>query len=172
MLRSPRLDLLELTTETLARIAGGDRAAVEADLGAEAPGEWLGVVPARVNHELLRADPDAGPWLSRAIVLREEQRLVGEVGFHNPPDDLAVVEIGYEVLPGYRRRGIAREAIHALTDWAYSTGAARVVYATIARANHASIALVRSLGFRFDEACIDPVEGPLVFYECKLPLPR
>ena len=172
MLRSPRLDLPELTTETLARIAGGDRAAVEADLGAAAPDEWLDAVPAAVNYQLLRQDPEAGPWLSRGIVLREERRLVGEVGFHSPPDELAVVEIGYEVLPGYRRRGIAREAIRAVTDWAYSTGLARLVYATIAQANLPSIALVRSLGFTFDEACVDPVDGPLVFYEGKLPLVR
>ncbi|NKQ56697.1 GNAT family N-acetyltransferase [Amycolatopsis sp. K13G38] len=172
MLRSPRLDLVELCPETLARIADRDRAWVEAKLGVEVPEPWLDVVPAEVNHKLVREDPAVAPWLSRGIVLREECRLVGEIGFHSRPDSLAVVEIGYEVLPEYQRRGIAREAAYALTDWAHATTEATVVYATIARTNRASIALVRSLGFRYDETYIDPVEGPLVFYESKLPLAR
>jgi len=172
MLRSPRLDLVELCPETLARIADRDRAWVEAKLGAEVPEEWLDVVPAEVNHRLLREDPTAAPWLSRGIVLRDECCLVGEIGFHNRPDSLAVVEIGYEVLPGFQRRGIAREAVYALTDWAHAANEARVVYATIARSNRASLALVRSLGFRYDETYVDPVDGPLVFFESKLPLAR
>jgi RimJ/RimL family protein N-acetyltransferase len=170
-IRSERLDLVELTSETLRWIVERNVPALSAELGVEVPRPWLEIVPAQVNHKLVRDDPATQPWLSRGIVLRETGSLVGELGFHNPPDDLSVVELGYEVLPSYRRRGIAREAIRALTDWAYSTGAARIVYVTIAAGNVASISLVRSLGFRFDEDYDDPVDGPLVFYESRLPLP-
>jgi RimJ/RimL family protein N-acetyltransferase len=170
--RSARLDLVELTENLLALTAARDTAALTAEVGFEVTREWTEIVPAQENLKALREDPAVLPWLSRGIVLREAGALVGEVGFHSPPDELAVVELGYEVLPGFRRRGIAAEAIRALTGWAYSTGEASSVYATIAADNPASIGLVRSLGFRFQEDYHDPVDGHLVFYESRLPLPR
>ncbi|HKS49326.1 MAG TPA: GNAT family N-acetyltransferase [Amycolatopsis sp.] len=170
-IRSERLDLLELSEEALERIIAEDAPGLASVLGVEVPEPWLAAVQAEENHKIIQADPAATPWLSRGIVLRSARRLVGEVGFHQPPDDLAVVELGYEVLPEYRRQGIAAEAIRALTGWAHSTGRADTVYVTIERRNEASIGLVRSLGFRFDEDYDDPVDGPIVFYESALPLP-
>lgn len=172
VLRSARLDLLELPAPALRHAADGDRAALAATLGAHVPPDWPAILPAEENLAALRGDPTLLPWLSRAIVLRAERVVVGEIGFHEAPDQLAVVELGYEVLPAYRRRGIAREAILALTDWAYSTGSAATVYATIDRDNAASIALVRSLGLHQDENHAEPADGPLVFFERALPLPR
>src|SRR5438067_7167355 len=150
VIRSERLDLLELNTEALQLIMDKDGAGLGALLGVEVPRAWLDIVQAEENHRTIFADPRAQPWLSRGIVLRDTGCLVGEVGFHQRPDDLAVVELGYEVLPGYRRQGIAGEAIRALTDWAHSTGLAEIVYVTIERHNAASIGLARSLGFAFD----------------------
>ncbi|GAB3007779.1 GNAT family N-acetyltransferase [Amycolatopsis acidiphila] len=172
ILRSVRLDLVELTEDLLRLAAERDVAALAAELGVRVGPEWPEIIPARENLKAVREEPAVQPWLSRGIVLRDEGTLVGEVGFHNPPDELAVVELGYEVLPAFRRRGIAAEAVRALTDWAFATGEASTVYATIAHGNTASIRLVRSLGFRFQEDYHDAVDGHLVFYECPLPLPR
>ncbi|HVV09254.1 GNAT family N-acetyltransferase [Amycolatopsis sp.] len=166
---SPRLELVELSPQLLLWIADRDREAVAASLGVSVPADWPATVPARTNFKLLRDDPASRPWLSRGIVLREERTLIGEVGFHSPPDELAVVELSYEVLPGYRRRGFAAEAVRALTDWAYESGDAGTAYATIAADNAASIGLVRSLGFRRGEGCEEP---GILFYESGLPLAR
>lgn len=171
-IRSARLDLVELPENLLRLTAEQDAAALTAELGVDVTHDWAEIVPAKENLRALRDEPAVLPWLSRGIVLRESGAMVGEIGFHNPPDELAVVEVGYEVLPGFRRRGIAAEAIRALTDWAYSTGDASSVYATISHDNTASIGLVRALGFRFQEEYHDAVDGHLVFYERALPLPR
>jgi [ribosomal protein S5]-alanine N-acetyltransferase len=171
-IRTERLDLVELSPAALQAITGRETARLSAELGVEVPESWYDIVPAEENLKLVHTNPNAGPWLSRGIVYRADARLVGEIGFHTPPDDLAVVEMGYEVLPEYQRRGIAREAILALTDWAHASGLAEIVYVTIAQDNAPSIALARSLGFRFDEHFRDPVDGPIVFYESRLPLAR
>ncbi|TNC27708.1 GNAT family N-acetyltransferase [Amycolatopsis alkalitolerans] len=171
-IRSARLDLVELTGEHLRLIAEGELDALSSRLGAAVSPEWADIIPAAENLKSLRDEPSPQPWLSRGILLREAGAMVGEVGFHNPPDELAVVELGYEVLAGFRRRGIATEAIRALTDWAYSTGEASTVYATIAHHNAASIGLVQALGFSFGDDYHDPVDGHVVFYERTLPLPR
>lgn len=170
-IRSARLDLVELTEDLLQLAADRDVDGLAAGLGVRVSREWAEILPARENLKAVRAEPAVQPWLSRGIVLREAGVLVGEAGFHHSPDELGVVELGYEVLPPFRRQGIATEAIHALTSWAFETGEASTVYATIARDNAASIGLVRSLGFRFQEDFHDPVDGHLVFYESPLPLP-
>ncbi|WP_236788247.1 GNAT family N-acetyltransferase [Amycolatopsis sp. GM8] len=172
VIRSARLDLVELTGNLLRLTLERDLDALAGLLGVEVSQEWADLIPARENLKAIHDEPDAQPWLSRGIVLREAGALIGEVGFHNPPDELAVVELGYEVLPAFRRRGVATEAIRALTDWAFATGDASTVYVTIAHDNAASIGLVQSLGFTFQEDYHDPVDGQLVFYERALPLPR
>lgn len=171
-IRSARLDLVELTEDALQLTLDRDLNALADLLGAEAGQEWADLVPARENLKAIHDDAAVRPWLSRGIVLREAGILVGEVGFHDSPDELGVVELGYEVLPEFRRRGIAMEAIRALTDWAFATGRASTVYATIAHDNAASIGLVQSLGLTFQETYHDSVDGQLVFYERALPLPR
>ncbi|KAA9166099.1 GNAT family N-acetyltransferase [Amycolatopsis acidicola] len=168
-IRSPRLDLVELSAELLVWIAEENLDAIEDTLGVTVSPAWLPTVPAKTNYKLLREDPANRPWLSRGIVLRAERALIGEVGFHSAPDELAVVELSYEVLPGYRRRGIAAEAVLALTDWAYETGEAGTAYATIEAGNTASIGLVRSLGFLRGELYEEP---GIQFYESGLPLRR
>lgn len=172
VLRSARLDLLELSESMLHGAAANDRKALAAELGADVPRDWPGIVSADENLALLKLDPSLRPWLSRAIVLRDEHVVVGEAGFHDAPDQLAVVELGYEILPAYRRRGIAREAVLTLTDWAYATGAAATVYATVDRENSPSLALVRSLGLHQDTNHEDLTDGRLLFFERALPLPR
>ena len=49
-------------------------------------------------------DPGSHPWLVRAMVLREPERvMIGHVGFHGPPDEEGRAEVGYTVFPAYRR---------------------------------------------------------------------
>jgi ribosomal-protein-alanine N-acetyltransferase len=95
---------------------------------------------------------------------------VGNVGFHGPPDDQGRVEIGYGIVPSHRGQGYAREAIAALTDWAFATGEARVCVASVSPRNAASLALVRSLGFRQVGEQIDEVDGLELVFERVLSL--
>jgi RimJ/RimL family protein N-acetyltransferase len=139
-------------------------------LGVRVPADWPQTVPARRRRDQLAAEPAAQPWLVRATVLRSAGRVVGTVGFHAPPDELGRVEIGYEILPDDRRRGYAREAVRALTDWAFATGEARICVASISPDNQASLCLVKSLGFTHVGEQIDEEDGPELIFERPLPL--
>jgi RimJ/RimL family protein N-acetyltransferase len=54
--------------------------------------------------------------------------VAGDIGFHGPPpaDGPAVVELGYDVVPGMRRRGLATAACRQLLGLAWRDGAERV----------------------------------------------
>lgn len=125
-------------------------------LGARIPGEWrgedwqwLGQGPDRVG-----ADPSAMPWLPRVLLLRaadesgrKEPLVVGEAGFHGPPDGDNRVEIGYMVVSEHRRRGYAEEAVRALMTWATAEHGITRLRASISPQNDPSLNLIRKLGF-------------------------
>ena len=107
----------------------------------------------------MRRDPGSQKWLVRALVLREQEAMVGHAGFHGPPGTGGLapgkVEFGYTVYPPFRGLGYATEAAVALMDWAEREGIDRFV-ASVGPANDPSLAIMRKLGFvqtgeRWDE---------------------
>jgi RimJ/RimL family protein N-acetyltransferase len=73
--------------------------------------------------------------------------VVGEAGFHGPPDGEVGVEIGYGVVTEYRRRGYAEEAARALMAWAAAEQGITRFRASISPQNIPSLNLIRKLGF-------------------------
>lgn len=126
-------------------------------LGAEIPGEWrTGNRPWRqwLAARAAEAEADATflPWLPRVQLLRPgdsttASAVVGEVGFHGPPDETGRVELGYSVVSAYRRRGFAEEAVRALTAAAAAEHGVTRFRAGIAPDNTPSLNLIRKLGF-------------------------
>jgi [ribosomal protein S5]-alanine N-acetyltransferase len=165
-----RLELVPLAPGLLASIARGDASVAARRLDAAVPEGWTDTIPARERLEQLAADPSEQPWLVRAVVARAPRHVVGNVGFHGAPDEEGRVEIGYGIVASRRRRGYAREAITGLADWAFATGEARVCVASVSPRNAASLALVRSLGFRQVGDQIDEVDGLELVFERALPL--
>jgi ribosomal-protein-alanine N-acetyltransferase len=83
---------------------------------------------------MLAAHPDRvgfGVWYF--VLLEGEQRtLIGNGGFHGPPDDTGTLEIGYSLLEPYQRQGYGTEIVAALVDWAFAQpGAQRLIAETL-----------------------------------------
>lgn len=117
-----------------------------------------------LRREQVRLDPASEPWLLRAVVLRESGEAIGHVGFHGPPDEHGTVEIGYRVLPAFRRRGYAREAAEAM--WAAAAAAGvRTLRASVSPDNVPSLALVRAAGFVQVGEQEDEVDGLELVWE-------
>jgi ribosomal-protein-alanine N-acetyltransferase len=87
---------------------------------------------------LLRTADDSG---------RPEPAVVGEAGFHGPPDGDDRVEIGYMVVGEHRRCGYAEEAVRALMAWAKAEHGISRFRASISPHNAPSLSLIRKLGF-------------------------
>jgi [ribosomal protein S5]-alanine N-acetyltransferase len=90
---------------------------------------------------------------------------VGTVGFHGPPDADGRAELGYQIEPGSRRRGLALEAVRGILDWAANQHGIHRFRASIAPDNVASLALVRRLGFRLVGVRHDEIDGQEVVWE-------
>ncbi len=67
-------------------------------------------------HQRLSIDSSLLGWSSWLFVHQTERVLLGDGGFKGPPTDQGTIEIGYAIVPEYRRQGLATEAARGLTD--------------------------------------------------------
>jgi ribosomal-protein-alanine N-acetyltransferase len=85
-----------------------------------------------------------GIWV---MIERKSGVVVGDVGFHGPPDDSGVIELGYCVVPSRRQRGYATEAARAIVEWAISQQDVQVVVAGCDPSNVPSVCTLERAGF-------------------------
>lgn len=118
---TPRLELRG-GTPAIYSIPFDDRAGLAHALGVDVPADWP------VEHydqecldyclARLAEDPDTPPPM-RYLILRETNTLIGTFGSGLAKPDTVV--IGYSVLPAFRRRGYASEALAAVVEEAFAT---------------------------------------------------
>lgn len=173
VIHTARLELLPATPELLEALLARDLARAEAISGALIPPAWVeqaaGYLQLRLGE--LQADPARQRWLDRLIVLRDEGGpLVGHVGFHGPPDDRGVLEVGYRVLEAHRGQGVASEAVKGLLDWAFREAGVTTFRASIAPGNGPSLRLAARLGFQQVGRQVDEEDGEELVFEAQWPL--
>ena len=164
---TPRLILRTLSPPALQALIAGDRAEAsrltQCDLSTF-PDDQLSIVAVRLKD--VSDDPDYLPWSLRVMALKPRLNFVGHFNFHSKPHadylkDLApgAVELGYFVLPEFRRQGLAEEAGLGMMDWAARIhGVARFVV-SISPENDPSVAMARKLGFARIGSHIDEEDG-------------
>ncbi len=89
-----------------------------------------------------------GPWYQFIVARREDGAMVGDLGAGFGLPGERQVELGYRIHPAFHRRGYAREAVSALIDYLIEAHAIHRLVGVAAAENAASIATLRSLGFR------------------------
>lgn len=94
------------------------------------------------------APPDTGGWGLWLFVYKPERLIVGAASFHGPPNADGAVELGYQVVPAHRRRGLTVEGCTALIDWAFCDSHTLQIVADCAADNAASVRTLEKLGFR------------------------
>jgi RimJ/RimL family protein N-acetyltransferase len=164
---SRRLDLVLMSPAFFEHCLADDREAATTMLGATIDEAWwdeIGIM--RFWLDQLLVDPCLQLWLARAIVHREDRRMIGHIGFHGRPGMPHLepyapggVEMGYTVFTPYRRQGYAAEALEALMRWAAREFNVPSFVLSIAPHNVASQALARCFGFVKVGEHEDPEDG-------------
>ena len=125
--------------------------------------EWRGTW--RMRSEQVGEDPASADWVTGVIWDERRQLAVGRAGYHGPPDESGMVEIGYAVDPAYQRRGYARAALEALLHRAAHEPGVKTVRVTISPDNTASYALASQYGFTEAGEQWDEEDGLEIIYE-------
>ena len=147
ILRTPRLELSLPREDDIDAIY---EACQDADIQRFTP------VPVPYEREHAAAFVERAPrdWESGqhlTWVIREDERLVGTIGFYRV-DGRGAGEIGYWMAPRSRGGGRLREACEAAIDWGFSPDGlhlARVEWRAVV-GNIPSARLARALGFRYE----------------------
>jgi RimJ/RimL family protein N-acetyltransferase len=87
-------------------------------------------------------------WGMFEIILRQTGEVIGDIGFHGPPDETGTVEIGYGIVEQHRGRGLAGESVVAICDFAWSRAEVSRIIARTDEGNPASADVLRHAGFR------------------------
>jgi RimJ/RimL family protein N-acetyltransferase len=167
VVRSDRLELINLTREDLVAILDDRPAEVGTRLGVDIPPDWLGedkLLP-QWRLEQIDEDPAAAPWLVRALVLPHPRTLVGYFNFHAPPGAEGWVEMGYEILPEHQRRGYALEAVTRMMRWARDEHGVAHFRASIGPENEPSLKMIEKLGFTETGTQNDDIDGLEIVFE-------
>jgi RimJ/RimL family protein N-acetyltransferase len=90
--------------------------------------------------------PDS--WFQRAIRLREDGTLLGDLGIHLPADVEGSVEFGVSIAPAHQGRGYACEAVRAVFGLVFGQLGRHRIHASVDPRNLASMAMLRALGMR------------------------
>lgn len=164
----PRIALRQLPDPAIHALADGDLAAASAAAGIALPQYFVTPQDRRTwlrrSHQLVDDPPCAG-WITRIIVDLDGELVVGRAGYHGPPDQRGVVEVGYAVDPPHRRRGYARAALLSLLNRAVTEPAVSVVRASVSPSNEASRGLILQYGFREVGQQWDDEDGLEIIFE-------
>lgn len=149
--RSPkRVCFVELSGGVMSALLDGDLSAASKMAGVSLT-EYFVTDQARwlwqFRLDQMAADPGQARWMTRQAIVGEKGLVVGHAGFHGPPDEVGMVEIGYSVVPGFRRQGYARSTLNELLRRAAEEAAVTTVRASISPANQASLATISGFGF-------------------------
>lgn len=115
--------------------------------------------------DLFAKDPAAVAWALPFVAVDADGRIVGRGGFHEPPDERGMVEVGYEVEPDQRRKGHATAILALMLERAAEAPDARVVRASISPDNVASLATVAKFGFVHVGELMDDEDGLELLFE-------
>lgn len=118
---------------------------------------WLPWVPFNIDMEssgryaeASAADWDAARACRFSIRDRASRRFLGVIGLETFAHLHESVELGYWLRIDACGRGLMSEAGRAVLDWAFGTVNAHRVRVAAATDNHASLNVIRRLGFRFE----------------------
>jgi len=156
-----------MTPAFIQAVLDGRKAEAEGLLGVVIPDGWPDDDD-RYLHMWLRDMIDApqfAKWRARVLVPVEgEARMIGHAGFHGPPNEDGMAEMGYTIFPEFRGRGLATEAAQRLMDFAKENGAT-LIRASVSPDNAPSLAMTRKLGLVQIGEQMDEIDGLELVFE-------
>lgn len=148
-LETERLKLLPLQVHNLA-LSVENYAEMETDLGTIVTNTMLDEemkYAMKVRLRKVLEDPENYLWLTNwAVVLKEENRIIGFIMIKGYPNENGEVIVGYGINEKYRRNGYATETLKRLTEWIFENPKALCIIADTEKLNKPSHKVLENLG--------------------------
>jgi RimJ/RimL family protein N-acetyltransferase/catechol 2,3-dioxygenase-like lactoylglutathione lyase family enzyme len=148
-------------------ITGNDSLAKR--LGVTVADDWteFGVGALQYSLDRLLENEKSKGWWTYFPVHIKENKLIGSGGYKGSPSSDGTVEIGYEIAPGYRNRGLATEMAKGLIENAFKDERVKLVVAHTLAQDNPSTKVLEKCGFEKVEEINDPEDGLIWKWELK-----
>lgn len=145
-----RLYLIPFTIEICEELLQGNTA-ILSQYGLKPSIDWpdedmLETLPRIItNLEKVTAPSGFESWM---IIKKENDTIIGDIGFKGVPNLGSAVDIGYGITLNERRKGYASEAIAGLIQWAFSQPSVKLITAQSLLDNTGSAKILEKQGFK------------------------
>ena len=111
-----------------------------------------------VTEKLTKSEEEKG-WWSYFPIYKPENKLIGSGGYKGKPTTEGVVEIGYEIAPAFRNRGLATEMAKGLIENALKDKRVQTIIAHTLAEDNPSTKVLQKCGFEKVQEINDPEDG-------------
>lgn len=107
-------------------------------------------IGSHINNYLkkLNEDPSLLGWGVWLVINKDDNTIIGDIGFKGKPDSENMVEVGYGIVPAAQNKGFATEAVNEILNWAFSSGNVKKIAAECLIDNIASIKVLEKLNMK------------------------
>jgi [ribosomal protein S5]-alanine N-acetyltransferase len=122
--------------------------------------------------EKINGNIDRNESLVWGMVPENATEIIGTILLWNMNAEKQYAEVGYEMLPAYQGKGLAREALHTVLDYGFNTLHFTTIEGYVHYENGRSFNLLQKFGFTKDRLLIENGEETnLVIYVRNAPYP-
>lgn len=150
MVETENLLLKPLSRSFMTAILENKRTDLENE-GFEISSEWLELETYNyldIIRSFLSEDYEPDGFYTWAIIEKTSKKMIGDIGFKGAPNQIGIIDVGYSVVPQFRGKGYATEALKAIAGWAFSLDNVKRISADCAEGNIASVHVLKNAGFR------------------------
>lgn len=115
--------------------------------------------------ENVKKDDRMIKW-TRLVVLKEENKIIGEIGGQGIPDETGEIEIGYSIVSDYQSKGYMTEALIGMIAWLEKQPVIHRIFARCYENNEASIRVLKHNQFvHIEEKDVFERQGRVMMWE-------
>jgi len=131
------------------------------------PNKHLIEGPSPMVHRIPRVkkDPSFADIGLLLAIEKNTNEIIGSAGFHDLPDEIGMIEIGYGVVPEKQGKGFGQELLVGMWAMICERPDVKILRYTVAPDNQPSLHIINKLGFLKVGEQIDPEDGLEFVYE-------
>ena len=127
----------------------------------------FGVGALQYSLDKLTESEEETNWWTYFPIHKQDNKLIGSGGYKGKPTNEGQVELGYEITPNYRNRGLATEMTKGLIENALRDERVKSIIAHTLGQVHPSTKVLQKCGFEKVEEINDPDDGLIWKWELK-----
>lgn len=167
-IETKNLKLIPCDTEILKSAIQGNKFIAE-KLNVKVQDNWteFGVGALHYSLDKLLESEEEKYWWTYFPIHKQDNKLIGSGGYKGKPATDGTVELGYEIAPAYRNRGLATEMTRGLIENAFKDDKVKSIIAHTLGQENASTKVLQKCGFEKVQEINDPDDGLIWRWELK-----